>query len=483
MRRPPWSPLLTQAIAAALAGAASACVLPTYEESPPPDPPDPPPARWSRSAGGLNDDQALAIAADPGGGVLVGGRFASYMSFDGDQTYLQPAGGSDAFVASYDAEGRPRWSMSFGDSMRDEGVTGIAAASDGDAIILGNFQGTITLGQELTAMTAPAVFIARLDAETGAVEWSTALIDVMYPWGAIPGGVAIDAGGNVLVSGSYAGDLRMADGTPLAVNTSTFNAFVIKLDPIGAFLWMRDIDDTVSASALAVAVDSDREVLVAGYHQGSAYLNGMASPTADGSLLGQMFVAKYGPDNEFRWGQSFAALANMDLSATAIAVDAGNAVIVAGDTTGELPFSGEPLLPADSRDAFVLKLGPAGNYLWHDLLDARGAGAEDRAKGVRAGADGALYLAGSSVSTYDDGTGTMVQDSDFFLAMLDVASGERAALELHEGEQQQILGGMDIAPGGALVLSGAFSGALDFGEGPLPQYGPEDIFVAKRPAP
>lgn len=480
MRRPSWSPLLTQAIAAALAGAASACVLPTYDESPPPDPLL---ARWSRSAGGLQDDQAVAIAAGPDGGVLVGGRFASYMSFDGDQTYLQPAGAGDAFVASYDAAGRPRWSVGFGDAMNDDAVVGIAAAPDGDAVIIGSFRGTITLGRELTAGTGPAVFVARLDGGTGAVEWSTALIDVLYTYGATPGGVALDADDNVLVTGSYAGEFQTVDGVPLGSNSSTRNAFVIKLDPGGAYLWIRDIDDTGSADALAVATDSDREVLVAGYHQGSAYLNGMASPTPDGSGAGQMFVAKYGPDNEFRWGQSFAALADTDLRGTAIAVDAGDAVLVAGDTTGELPFPGEPRLPADARDAFVLKLGPAGNYLWHHLLDAEGAGAEDTARSIRAGADGAVFLAGNSIYSYDDGTGMMVQDHDVFLAKLDGAAGERAALELYGGEQQQIAGGMDVAPGGALVLTGAFSGELDLGEGPLPQYGPEDIFVAKRPAP
>jgi hypothetical protein len=285
----------------------------------------------------------------------------------------------------------------------------------------------------------------------------------------------------VLVTGTYAGDLRMADGTQLATNVSTNNAFLIKLDPGGALLWMRDIDDSVQAIGRAIAVDSDGEVILAGYHVGAAYLDGV-SPSQDAGPEGQMFVAKYGPENEYRWGQSFAS--DADLQGTAVAVDASDNIVVAGHSTGtEALLDSDPLPLADTRDAFVLKLGPAGNRLWATLVDARGAGAEDSARSVRVSAEGAVLLAGNSLSMVDDGTGTgmMVPDHDLFVATLDGGSGQPAWMEVHEGEGDQIAGGLEVAPDGRVVIAGGFEGELDLGSGPLRKYGPLDIFVAKRP--
>lgn len=84
----------------------------------------------------------------------------------------------------------------------------------------------------------------------------------------------------------------------------------------------------------------------------------------------------------------------------------------------------------------------------------------------------------------DDGTGMMtVPDHDFFVATLDGGSGEAASVELHEGEGHQILGDLEVAPDGRVVIAGGFEGDLDLGSGPLRKYGPLDIFVAKNPPP
>jgi hypothetical protein len=118
---------------------------------------------WGRSFGDSEDQVAYGVALDHAGNVIVTGSMmggAKVGSFA-----MQSAGGNDVFLAKFDPDGKPLWGERFGDSMDQEGMA-VATTVDGsvyDIVIVGNFEGSIDLGNgPLTSQGGSDFFVAKL---------------------------------------------------------------------------------------------------------------------------------------------------------------------------------------------------------------------------------------------------------------------------------------------------------------------------------
>jgi hypothetical protein len=105
-----------------------------------------------------------------------------------------------------------------------------------------------------------------------------------------------------------------------------------------------------------------------------------------------------------------------DQAGTGIAVDPAGSVVLTGQFAGQINLGGLPLASAGTQDVFLGKLDGSGNYQWSGRF-------------------------GDSAGQFSTGVAT---DHD-----------------------------------GNVLLTGYFSGAVDFGAGPLMCAGGTDIFVAK----
>ncbi|QQR89696.1 MAG: SBBP repeat-containing protein [Myxococcales bacterium] len=99
--------------------------------------------QWSSGHGGPGDDKAYSIATDGNNRVLLTGEINNNVDFGGGA--LGFFGGSDVFVASFDATGTHIWSQSFGNSLNDGGYD-IAAYPSNDVAIVGYFRNSIDFG-------------------------------------------------------------------------------------------------------------------------------------------------------------------------------------------------------------------------------------------------------------------------------------------------------------------------------------------------
>jgi hypothetical protein len=180
-------------------------------------------------------------------------------------------------------------------------------------------------------------------------------------------------------------------------------------------------------------------------------------------------VAKYDPQGTHLWSRGFSS--NENQRGTAIAVDASQNIVVAGSNTGRVDLDGGPIVAVDEGDAFVVKLGPAGNHIWSRGLDAM---SDDEVRSIAVDGAGAVVLAGTSRRSP-----LLADDHDVFVAKLDGASGATASITLFGDERRQSAGGMALAPGGELLLAGGFEGELDLGAGTLTEHGRLDVFAAK----
>ncbi len=121
--------------------------------------------RFSKRFAGPMDNgymQAIGLGTDQNKNIFVGGTFEGPVNF-GTGT-LTNQGGSDIFVAQFDANGTATKSSRFGGS-EWENLRSMAVDPWGNTFLFGTFNGTIDFGSgELSSEGSPRMFLARIKA-------------------------------------------------------------------------------------------------------------------------------------------------------------------------------------------------------------------------------------------------------------------------------------------------------------------------------
>lgn len=229
-----------------------------------------------------------AIATDAGGNILLAGSFTDSISLNGPFLFGQ----NDFFTGKLDPSGNHLWSKSFGDNdlanYQDPHDLSVDAA--GNLLIVGQFKGSLDLGGgPLPATAMQNAFVAKLD-PSGQHLWSKS-------YGAVGGyvsaanGVAAGPGGEVLVTGSFEGNVDFGGGVLL--NPSQSNVFLVELDPGGNHLASQTFGDIDIQIGRAVAFDSLGARLATGTYKGNIDLGNGPLPQLPGAK--GIFVAKLNP--------------------------------------------------------------------------------------------------------------------------------------------------------------------------------------------
>jgi hypothetical protein len=358
--------------------------------------------RWSRQLPSTSGASALRLAVDADGNVYVAGAFDR--PGDLGSGPVASAGGHDGFVASFDADGRPRWSRHFGDAASDA-ASGVAVDAAGNVYATGWIAGTADFGDGAPRSTDGTsdidVFVAGWDAG-GAGLWS---LTVGCGAAELGTGLAADPAGNLYVTGLFRVDVDFGSGT-VETPVGGFDAFLASFDRGGAYRWSRGYGAAAHELASDVAADGG----------GRAYVTGLVAQTVDETMpvvsTGESaFLAGFGQGGAMQWSKTLGA---GGYSVEGVAVDAAGNAFVTGAFQGTVDLGGGPITSAGGRDAFVASYDPAGVLRWARSFGAAG----------------------------DDG------GSDAFLT-----------------------------PDGALLVTGWFSGSVDFGAGARTSAGLRDVFV------
>lgn len=218
-------------------------------------------------------------------------------------------------------------------------------------------------------------------------------------------GVAVDSAENVYWLVNSGSDLDNPDVyDPDCVTTSTCpdpHTLLIKYNKRGNEMWRRVIDSPAEDVGKAVTVDSRGNVYVAGYTYGP--LDGNNAGGAD------IFVTKIAPSGTISWTRQFGT--SSDDFGYSIAVDADDAVYVAGETAGLLDDGG---FNPGGTDMVVRRYNSMGEVgFTHQFGDS----SSESAVSVAVDKNGLVYLAGTTYS-----------DPFYSEWMLDDASSEIAVI-------------------------------------------------------
>jgi hypothetical protein len=241
---------------------------------------------WSRGMGGTGQDTGLSIGVDSGGNVVVTGYFQGTVNFGGGS--LSSAGATDIFLMKYSASGAHVWSKRFGGTSDDRG-TGVAVAGTGDVVVTGFFNATADFGGGPQTSTGGGdIFLAKYSS-TGTHTWSK-VFGTSYGFGDSSSGVALDASGNIALTGSILGPVNFGGG-PLA-ESGGYDIFAAKFSASGAHLWSKRFLNNYDDHGNAIVMDAGGNIIVVGdFYQGVDFGGGqLLSP---GGIDG--FLVKLGP--------------------------------------------------------------------------------------------------------------------------------------------------------------------------------------------
>ncbi len=229
----------------------------------------------------------------------------AFVTLDDDDNVIV-AGTDDLrpFVGKYDAEGNEVWLEFFSGAPTAFAHT-VAVDREGNVLVAGDTNGILS---DSGADVVGNIFVRKYDPD-GTRLWTKQFGS--NGWGA-GDAVATDSKGNVLVAGYTDSPLQ---GTHAGLD----DAFVRKYDPDGNELWTQQFGTSGSDNANAVAVDSEDNVLVAGYTLGIQPLSVEDS---------EAFVHEYDSDGNELWTEQFGSTGTDRIYG--VAADGGDRVFVVG---------------------------------------------------------------------------------------------------------------------------------------------------------
>jgi hypothetical protein len=372
-------------------------------------------------------------------------------------------------------KGTPLWAKRFGDP-NDQRAIGVASTAAGDAVVAGNFAGSLDFGNgiPLVSPSGASAFVAQLDGASGGYRWANSF------GGGAARGVAVDAAGNVLVVGYFSGAADFGGGT--VTSTGVRDAFVVELDPGGLYKWSRNFGAPGAfALGTGIALSATGDVLVTGYFQGAINFGGGGGPVTSAGAQ-DVFVAKLdGSSGGYLWAQHFGGPTDQAPQSGGIAVDSSGNVVVTGYFLGSTDFGGGPLASTGASDVFVVKLNASGAHLWSKHFG--GSGSLSSGRSVAVDASGVLVAGGfSGPLDFGGGPITASGSADAFLLKLDAASGAHVwSQHFGAGPMSSITAasGVTVDVAGNLLVTGDFTGAVKFGGPPILSAGVQDVFLAK----
>jgi uncharacterized protein (TIGR03437 family) len=377
----------------------------------------------------LGGYQPSSIGVDAAGNIYVAGISTGIETipgskFTGGATFiykLNPSGTAFLYTAAIPGTGSLPFNMPGGSNVPPGGTTmSMAVDSAGNAYFVAEGTQGFPVTSNAIQTSGPMV-VGKLD-PTGQT-----LLYATY-FGGSPGAIAVDSSGNAYFTGSASSsDFPVTKGalqTTLTPNSSP--AFVAKLNTSGGLTYATYLGGSSSASGTAIRVDSS----------GNAYVLGTLSSTTFPVTPGAY-------QTTYQLGGSASFLAKLNADATALVyatyvstnsvppsildVDAAGNAYVSGQAGGGFVASADALQPcrAGGADAFVLELGPTGQFVAATYLGGSG---EDIAYALNAVGGGTVALAGlTSTSDFLVTPDSPLSPPGFFIAKFQIANPGNAS--------------------------------------------------------
>ena len=405
------------------------------------------------------------IGVDAAGDIYFTGAYVGTATFnDGTTTQtFTPTGTfggafSDIYLIKLNTAGKLTWGEQFGGEFGDL-TKGIAVDAAGDAYLTGYFSRTANFNPtglfDLTSHGRSDIFAAKYS-PSGALVWADNMgsNDLNAARRNMGTSIAIDAAGNVYLTGIFAGKSDFDPGPGVfdlqAVDHTA--DFIEKLDANGGFVWAEDISAVGDDGGISLAVGADGSIYTLSYFENTvnvnpgagAALNFAAAPDENGnrSDRSDLLVEKLTNAGQLTWAKQISG-PGWELGSQ-IVVDSGGNVYITGSFYDAVNFNtrGTPEIVTSEKgvnsfkdandenrkysyDIFMEKLSKNGRFIYVRTFGGQG---DDFGLGEAISSTGTLLYTGRFRGTVDfDPSKTSVQH------LFDAGIDDGFLLELTEG--------------------------------------------------
>ncbi|WP_167546990.1 SdrD B-like domain-containing protein [Stieleria maiorica] len=415
-----------------------------------------------------SEERGRDVVIDSVGNIYAVGTFQGSVDFDpGPGVYeLDSIGNVDTYVAKYTSTGALIWATQFGSTGSITGHS-LEAVPGGGVLVSGGYNDTASLlgsssGQTLTAAGGTDGFVASLTSD-GQIDWAKSIGGTGNDW---IYGMATAPDSSIVLTGYFNGtaDFDPGAGTHELTSTGSEDAFVMKLDSLGDFVWAKSIGGSSFDRGYDVAVGPDGRVVTTGYYRFSADMDpGAATQTLTSAGGYDAFVSELDAAGNYLSSRSYGG-PDSDYG-YAVAVGSDGSVHAAGRFSNTVDFDSgvgvEELTSAGGLDAYLVKTDAAGSFQWAKQF---GGTSNEFADAIALDGSNNVYLGGyDRVVAYDD----------------------RGQFRWTTSTPSRIVNesGLAVTSVGEIVVSAAFANISDFGPGginyPLTAANNPDAFVWK----
>lgn len=325
---------------------------------------------WAKSLGGTGSEYGKSIALDNLGNVYTTGFFEGTADFDPSASVFNLVSGafSDIFISKLDGAGNFVWAKGLnGITDYDEGF-GITIDALNNVLLTGKFGGTVDFDPSPSTYTLAStnygnhdIFIAKYTS-AGALTWAKRIggTSPLYDEGE---GIVTDASNNVYCTGHFVGTVDFDPNASVfnLVSNGSQDAFILKLDASGNFVWAKKIGGTANDWGNSIAIDATGNVYTTGFFSNTVDFNPGASIfnlVSNGSF--DAFISELDANGDFIMAKSFGG-SSAD-QAESIAIDALSNIHTTGNYQSTVDFDPNGsvfnLSSVGSTDAFIHKLSP-----------------------------------------------------------------------------------------------------------------------------
>lgn len=363
---------------------------------------------------------AQASVVDANGNLYVVGNATGNLGNEINQ------GTQDVYLSKYDSAGNLLWQQLVGSSGSASGYS-LALNPKGGVVIAGSTSADLTKTAIADGNTDS--FVAQYDAN-GNQTWLTQLQTLSTNHAAA---VSVDASGNVYIGGQVSGSIG-AGQTQLG----STDAYLAKLDSTGKVVYEKQSGTAGPDTIAATATQSDGSLVVASVENGDAFVTKYANGDATSAPV---------------WRMDLGSLNGGSIGGIAIS---GNQIYLSGATSnGNLTAGGQAAIANASSggsDAFVFNLTDNGASASTNHISYVGTSGNEQAGGVTVGADGTVYLVGTTTGTFAGQTRSVTGANNMFAAALS-ASGTLDWTRQYGGADGQSTGqGIAVDASGSSVL-------------------------------
>ena len=420
--------------------------------------------QWAVKAGGRFSDASSDITIDNSGNIITTGYFTNSASFSNIQ--LVSAGSADIFIAKFDPNGNIIWAVKAGGPNYDEAFS-ITTDKSNNILITGIFSGLATFGtvtiQSSGDINYSDVFVAKYSPDgnllwvrKGGGDFSDSGEDIK-----------VDNSDNIYVSGIFTLS-AFFDDIPLQ-EVDAFGTFLIKYNPSGIIQWVKVLNGGTPFNIYGLYYSDARSNSIA-INDNSIFISGTFTDyivIENDSLLSagdwDTYLAKYNTDGTFEWVKQIKGglVWNFDSE-----TDGNGNLYLKGVFETKASFDNITLTINDSSyiyNSFIAKYNQKGDAIW-----AIQEGSFAWSTRLTINNSGKISIIGLKYIY-----------NDIYISQYD-SLGNKLWSDSINSTSNKIPGGIKDDNNGNLIISGGFSGQLNFGNFSLISDGDSsDIFISK----